>query len=40
MALDKEMTKLAENQIIYNATVQLMAKRGSTIRSAITEIAQ
>ena len=38
--LDKEMTKLAENQIMYNAVVQLMAKRGSTIKSAVTEIAQ
>ena len=40
VSLDKEMAKLAESQILYNATVQLMAKRGSTIRSAITEIAQ
>ena len=40
VSLDKEMSKLAENQIIYNATVQLMAKRGSTIKSAITEIVQ
>ena len=38
--LDKEMSKLAENQIIYNATVQLIAKRGSTVRAAVTEIAQ
>ena len=38
--LDKEMAKLAENQIMYNATVQLMQKRGSTIRAAVTEIAQ
>jgi flagellar basal-body rod protein FlgB len=38
--IDKEMMKLAENQISYNATIQLMAKRGSTIRSAITENAQ
>lgn len=38
--LDKEMSKLAENQIMYNAAVQLLAKRGSIIRAAITEIAQ
>ncbi|MFQ5671644.1 MAG: flagellar basal body rod protein FlgB [Nitrospinales bacterium] len=37
--LDKEMLKLAENQINYTATVQLMSKRGSTIRAAITENA-
>ena len=40
VSLDKEMAKLAENQIIYNATVQFMAKRGSTVRAAVTEIAQ
>ena len=38
--IDKEMMKLAENQISYNATIQMMAKRGSTIRAAITENAQ
>ena len=38
--LDKEMSKLAENQIMYNATVQFIAKRGSTIRAAVTEVAQ
>jgi len=38
--IDKEMMKLAENQIFYNATIQMMAKRGSTIRAAITENAQ
>ena len=37
---DKEMAKLAENQIVYNATIQLMLKRGSTVRAAITEQAQ
>ncbi|MEC7640883.1 MAG: flagellar basal body rod protein FlgB [Nitrospinota bacterium] len=37
--LDKEMLKLAENQITYTATVQLMSKRASTIRAAITENA-
>ena len=38
--IDKEMMKLAENQITYNATIQMMAKRHSTIMSAITENAQ
>ena len=38
--LDKEMGKLAENQIMYNATVQIMSKRGSTVKAAITEIPQ
>ncbi len=36
----KEMIKLAENQITNNATTQLMSKRASTIRAAITESAQ
>ncbi len=38
--IDKEMTKLAENQIMYNAIAQLMTKRGSTLRSAVTELVQ
>jgi len=38
--VDKEMAKLAENQIVYNATIQLMMKRASTIRAAISEQAQ
>ncbi len=38
--IDKEMMKLAENQIGYNAVTQLMGKRTSTIRAAITESAQ
>lgn len=38
--IDKEMMKLAENQIAYNATIQMMSKRGSTIRAAISENAQ
>jgi flagellar basal-body rod protein FlgB len=38
--IDNEMSKMAENQIIYNATVQLMMKRGGTVRAAITESAQ
>ncbi|NIQ00888.1 MAG: flagellar basal body rod protein FlgB [Nitrospinaceae bacterium] len=38
--IDKEMMKLAENQIAYSATAQLLTKRGSTIRAAISENAQ
>ena len=38
--VDKEMGKLAENQIMYTAFIQLMMKRGSTVRSAVTELAQ
>ena len=38
--VDKEMMKLAENQIAYSATIQLMQKRGSTIRAAISENPQ
>ena len=38
--VDKEMGKLAANQIMYTAFIQLMMKRGSTIRSAVTELAQ
>ncbi len=38
--IDNEMMKLAENQIGYNAAIQLMAKRGSTIRAAVTETVQ
>jgi len=38
--IDHEMAKMAENQIMYNATVQLMMKRGATIRSAVTELPQ
>jgi flagellar basal-body rod protein FlgB len=38
--IDNEMGKMAENQIIYNATVQLMMKRGATVRAAVTELPQ
>ena len=38
--VDKEMGKLAENQIMYTAFIQLMMKRGATVRSAVTELAQ
>jgi flagellar basal-body rod protein FlgB len=37
--VDKEMAKMAENQIFYNAVIQLMMKRGSTVRASITETA-
>lgn len=37
--IDKEMAKLAENQIMYSAIAQLMTKRGSTVRAAISESA-
>jgi flagellar basal-body rod protein FlgB len=37
--IDKEMAKMAENQIFYNAVIQLMMKRGSTVRASITETA-
>lgn len=38
--IDKEMMKLAENQISYNAIIQTIAKRHSTVMVAITENAQ
>lgn len=38
--IDYEMAKLAENQIDFNAVTQMMMKRGSSIRSAITESPQ
>ncbi len=38
--IDKEMAKLAENQIAYNATIQMLSKRSSTIRAAINESTQ
>ena len=36
---DKEMAKLAENQIMYNAVAQIYSKRSSTVRAAVTESA-
>lgn len=36
---DKEMAKLAENQIMYNAIAQIYSKRGTTVRAAVTESA-
>jgi len=38
--IDYEMAKLAENQIDFNAVTQMMMKRGSTIKSAVTELPQ
>ena len=38
--MDKEMAKLAENQIRFNATIQLMMKRGGAVKSAVTELVQ
>ncbi|GJL78107.1 MAG: flagellar basal body rod protein FlgB [Nitrospinaceae bacterium] len=38
--IDYEMAKLAENQIDFNAVTQFMMKRGSTVRSAVTELPQ
>jgi flagellar basal-body rod protein FlgB len=38
--IDYEMAKLAENQLDFNAVTQMMMKRGSTIKSAVTELPQ
>ena len=38
--IDHEMAKMAENQILYNATVQLMMKKGATVGAAVTEMPQ
>ncbi len=38
--VDKEMAKLAETQLLYNTIAQAFTKRGSTLRAAVTEIAQ
>jgi len=38
--IDHEMAKLAQNQIDFNAVTQMMMKRGSTVRSAVTELPQ
>lgn len=37
VVMDKEMSKLAENQIMFSAVSQIMVKRTSTLRAAITE---
>ena len=34
--LENEMTKMTENQIMYNASVQILSKKFAGIRSAIT----
>jgi flagellar basal-body rod protein FlgB len=34
---DKEMAKLAENQIMYNAVAQIYTKRSSSLRAAVTD---
>lgn len=34
--LENEMTKMAENQIMYNASVQILSKKFSGLRSAIS----
>jgi flagellar basal-body rod protein FlgB len=38
--IDKEMMKLAENQISYNASIQMRSMLDSTLRAAITENTQ
>ena len=35
--LDREMAKIAENQLMYNATLRMMAKKFSGLKSAISE---
>lgn len=35
--LEREMAKLAENTILYNATIQLINKKLATMRYAVTE---
>jgi flagellar basal-body rod protein FlgB len=34
--LENEMTKMSENQIMYNASVQILSKKFAGIRSALT----
>lgn len=38
--IDREMTKLAENHLMYNATVQMLTKQLQSIRLAIQEGGQ
>jgi flagellar basal-body rod protein FlgB len=40
VVVDKEMAKLSETQIMYNTIAQMMSKKISMMRSAITESAQ
>ncbi|MEW5723196.1 MAG: flagellar basal body rod protein FlgB [Thermodesulfobacteriota bacterium] len=37
MDIDKEMTKLSKNHLIYNATVQMLAKEFENLKYAISE---
>lgn len=37
MDIDKEMTKLAKNHLVYNATVQMLAKEFENLKYAISE---
>ena len=36
--LDKEMAKLAENNLYYNSTAQILSKKIRSIKTAITEV--
>lgn len=36
--IDSEMTSLAENNLMFNATAELLARKFSGIKSALTEI--
>ena len=37
MDIDREMTKLAKNHLLYNATVQMLAKKFEGLKYAISE---
>jgi flagellar basal-body rod protein FlgB len=37
MDIDREMTKLVKNHLLYNTTVQMLAKKFEVIKYAITE---
>ncbi|MBF0528584.1 MAG: flagellar basal body rod protein FlgB [Deltaproteobacteria bacterium] len=37
MDIDKEMTKLSKNHLVYNATVQMLAKEFENLKYAISE---
>ena len=39
VVMDKEMSKLAENQIMFSAVSQIIVKRGSALKAAISESA-
>jgi len=38
VSLDKEMTNVAENHLMYNTTVELLARKFKTLKSAIQEV--